>query len=128
MYALFTYIVKQKRFYLTNSVPTVTSRLPEGDVFHIIDLLPQLVMDLDVKFGTFLLNNALNCRRVKSQECRGNPLRPRRSRKAIVGRTACKEGKKQAGTLETVLSHTTDVLALCHCDFLQEAATATATQ
>lgn len=36
------------KFYITNSVPTVTSSLPEDDVFEIVDLLPQIVQDLDL--------------------------------------------------------------------------------
>jgi len=35
-----------RRFYTTNSNPTVTDRLPRGDVFHVLDLLPQLLEDL----------------------------------------------------------------------------------
>jgi phosphoribosylpyrophosphate synthetase len=35
-----------ENFYVTNSVPTVVSRLPEGDVFKVLDILPQIVLDL----------------------------------------------------------------------------------
>jgi phosphoribosylpyrophosphate synthetase len=34
-------------FWLTNSIPTVTSKLPTDDVFEVLDLLPQVVEDLD---------------------------------------------------------------------------------
>jgi len=35
-----------RRFYTTNSNPTVTDRLPRNDVFRILDLLPQVLEDL----------------------------------------------------------------------------------
>lgn len=35
-----------RRFYTTNSNPVVTEALPKGDVFTVLDLLPQLVEDL----------------------------------------------------------------------------------
>uniref|UniRef100_A0A7S2VLX6 phosphoribosylformylglycinamidine cyclo-ligase n=1 Tax=Zooxanthella nutricula TaxID=1333877 RepID=A0A7S2VLX6_9DINO len=35
-----------RRFYTTNSNPTVTDRLPRGDVFRVLDILPQLLEDL----------------------------------------------------------------------------------
>uniref|UniRef100_A0A7S4Q0L7 phosphoribosylformylglycinamidine cyclo-ligase n=1 Tax=Alexandrium monilatum TaxID=311494 RepID=A0A7S4Q0L7_9DINO len=35
-----------QRFYTTNSNPVVTEALPKGDVFTVIDLLPQLLEDL----------------------------------------------------------------------------------
>lgn len=35
-----------RRFYTTNSNSTVTDRLPRGDVFRVLDLLPQLLEDL----------------------------------------------------------------------------------
>eukprot|EP00750_Incisomonas_marina_P003648 INCI13317.1.p1 GENE.INCI13317.1~~INCI13317.1.p1 ORF type:complete len:391 (+),score=59.03 INCI13317.1:175-1347(+) len=40
-----------ERFYLTDSVPTVIKFLPQNDVFRIISLLPQIVMDLDNDWG-----------------------------------------------------------------------------
>lgn len=36
-----------ERFWTTNSVPTVTERLPENDVFTVIDLMDKIVYDLD---------------------------------------------------------------------------------
>lgn len=33
-------------FWLTNSIPTGTDNLPTGDVFRVLDLLPQIVKDL----------------------------------------------------------------------------------
>jgi len=33
-------------FYVTNSNPTVTDKLPKDDVFKVLDLLPQIVKDL----------------------------------------------------------------------------------
>jgi phosphoribosylpyrophosphate synthetase len=36
------------KFYVTNSIPTVTLNLPEDDVFEIVDLLPQIITDLDL--------------------------------------------------------------------------------
>ena len=41
-----------QRFYLTDSVPTVVKFLPKNDVFHIVPLLPQILMDLDVHWGS----------------------------------------------------------------------------
>lgn len=35
-----------KNFYVTNSNPTVTGELPEGDVFIVLDILPQFMNDL----------------------------------------------------------------------------------
>eukprot|EP01038_Epipyxis_sp_PR26KG_P005455 gene5455-7549_t len=35
-------------FWLTNSVPSVTSRLPTDDVFEVLDLLPQILADLEL--------------------------------------------------------------------------------
>lgn len=46
---VFAYFVK--RFYITDSVSTVTKYLPKDDVFEIISLLPQIIMDLDVICG-----------------------------------------------------------------------------
>lgn len=34
-------------FYLTNSIPTTTEKLPENDVFTVIDLTAQIIDDLD---------------------------------------------------------------------------------
>ena len=34
-------------FYLTNSIPTTTDRLPKDDVYEVIDLTDQIVEDLD---------------------------------------------------------------------------------
>ena len=34
-------------FYVTNSIPTTTAKLPRGDVFEVIDLTAQVVADLD---------------------------------------------------------------------------------
>lgn len=36
------------KFFVTNSIPNVTSNMPEDDVFEIVDLLPQIVQDLDL--------------------------------------------------------------------------------
>jgi len=33
-------------FYVTNSIPTTTDRLPKNDVFEVIDLTDRLVGDL----------------------------------------------------------------------------------
>lgn len=35
------------KFWLTNSIPTVTSMIPTSDVFEILDLLPQVMRDVD---------------------------------------------------------------------------------
>lgn len=35
-------------FWVTNSVPSVTSHLPPDDVFEVLDLLPQIMEDLDM--------------------------------------------------------------------------------
>merc|ERR1712048_278805 len=35
-----------RRFYTTNSNPTVTAKLPRNDVFRVLDLLPQVLEDL----------------------------------------------------------------------------------
>ena len=34
------------KFYVTNSIPTTTDRLPKNDVFEVIDLTDRLVGDL----------------------------------------------------------------------------------
>lgn len=34
-------------FWVTNSVPTTTTQIPEGDVFEVLDILPQILSDLD---------------------------------------------------------------------------------
>ena len=34
-------------FYLTNSIPTTTDRLPADDVFEVIDITARVVADLD---------------------------------------------------------------------------------
>jgi phosphoribosylpyrophosphate synthetase len=36
------------RFWVTNSIPTVTDLLPEDDVFEVLDLLPRILEDLDM--------------------------------------------------------------------------------
>jgi phosphoribosylpyrophosphate synthetase len=36
-----------EKFWITNSQPTVTSKLPENDVFEVLDLTPQILADLD---------------------------------------------------------------------------------
>jgi len=36
-----------EKFWTTNSIPTVTNNLPEGDVFVVLDLLDKIVYDLD---------------------------------------------------------------------------------
>ena len=36
-----------ERFWVTNSIPTTTSKLPEDDVFRVIDIAPQIIHDLD---------------------------------------------------------------------------------
>jgi phosphoribosylpyrophosphate synthetase len=36
-----------EKFWTTNSIPTVTNDLPEGDVFVVLDLLDKIVYDLD---------------------------------------------------------------------------------
>ncbi len=36
-----------EKFWLTNSCPVVTSQLPTGDVFEVLDLVPQILFDLD---------------------------------------------------------------------------------
>eukprot|EP01041_Mallomonas_annulata_P000232 gene232-421_t len=36
-----------EKFWITNSIPSVTSQLPEDDVFEVLDLLPQIVTDVD---------------------------------------------------------------------------------
>jgi phosphoribosylpyrophosphate synthetase len=38
-----------EKFWLTNSQPTVCNQLPTDDVFEVIDLLPQIISDLDMK-------------------------------------------------------------------------------
>ena len=35
------------KFWLTNSQPTITSQLPVDDVFEVLDLTPQILLDLD---------------------------------------------------------------------------------
>jgi phosphoribosylpyrophosphate synthetase len=35
------------KFWLTNSQPTVTEKLPKENVFEILDLTPQILRDLD---------------------------------------------------------------------------------
>jgi phosphoribosylpyrophosphate synthetase len=36
-----------EKFFVTNSVPTITDNLPKDDVFEVLDLLPQILDDLD---------------------------------------------------------------------------------
>jgi ribose-phosphate pyrophosphokinase len=36
------------KFYLTNSIPTITNSLPKDDVFVVLDLAPKIVDDLDM--------------------------------------------------------------------------------
>jgi phosphoribosylpyrophosphate synthetase len=36
-----------EKFFLTNSMPTVTDQLPKGDVFEVLDLTQKIVGDLD---------------------------------------------------------------------------------
>ena len=36
-----------ERFYVTNSVPSVTDMLPQGSVFEVLDLSRKIVEDLD---------------------------------------------------------------------------------
>ena len=36
------------KFWLTDSIPTVTQELPDDDVFEVLTLLPLLVEDVDV--------------------------------------------------------------------------------
>lgn len=36
-----------EKFFVTNSVPTVTIQLPKDDVFEVLDLMPQILNDLD---------------------------------------------------------------------------------
>lgn len=36
-----------EKFYLTNSIPTVVKEIPLGDVFEILDISDQLVLDID---------------------------------------------------------------------------------
>jgi hypothetical protein len=35
------------KFWVTNSIPSVTSVLPIDDVFEVLDLLPQILEDID---------------------------------------------------------------------------------
>lgn len=35
------------QFFVTNSIPTVTDRLPTNDVFRVLDITPQIIADLD---------------------------------------------------------------------------------
>ena len=35
------------RFWTTNSIPTTTTNIPTNDVFEILDISPQLLLDLD---------------------------------------------------------------------------------
>ena len=35
------------KFWVTNSQPSVTDKLPHGDAFEVLDLLPRIVEDLD---------------------------------------------------------------------------------
>ena len=35
------------KFWITNSIPSVTCKLPIGDPFEVLDLVPQIVIDLD---------------------------------------------------------------------------------
>lgn len=37
-----------ERFYLTNSIPTVTDKLPRDDVYVVLDLTKKVVDDLDL--------------------------------------------------------------------------------
>ena len=36
------------KFYLTNSIPTITNSLPKDDVFVVLDLAQKIVDDLDM--------------------------------------------------------------------------------
>lgn len=36
------------KFYLTNSIPTVTDVLPKDDVFEILDLKQKIINDIDI--------------------------------------------------------------------------------
>lgn len=36
-----------EKFFVSNSVPTVTSQLPKEDIFEVLDLMPQILNDLD---------------------------------------------------------------------------------
>lgn len=36
------------RFWVTNSVPSVTDHLPQDDVFEVLDIVPQVLADLDM--------------------------------------------------------------------------------
>jgi hypothetical protein len=41
----------RQHFYISDSVPTVVKHLPTDDIFRIVKLLPQILMDLDVDWG-----------------------------------------------------------------------------
>ena len=36
-----------EKFYLTNSIPTMTNEIPHDDVFEILDLSMKILYDLD---------------------------------------------------------------------------------
>jgi len=36
-----------KTFWVTNSIPSVTSKLPKDDCFEVLDLMPQVAHDLE---------------------------------------------------------------------------------
>ena len=36
------------RFWVTNSVPSVVKAFPKDDVFEVLDLMPRIIMDLDM--------------------------------------------------------------------------------
>lgn len=33
-------------FWVTNSIPSTTNQLPQGDVFTVLDIMPKLIEDL----------------------------------------------------------------------------------
>jgi phosphoribosylpyrophosphate synthetase len=38
-----------ERFWVTNSIPVVTAHLPTDDVFEVLDLIPLIEQDIDMK-------------------------------------------------------------------------------
>lgn len=37
------------KFWVTNSIPNVTSHLPKDDVFEVLDLIPLIEQDIDMR-------------------------------------------------------------------------------
>ena len=41
-----------ENFWVTNSIPIVTSQIPTDDVFEVLDLVPLIADDIDLKTST----------------------------------------------------------------------------